>query len=145
VKVREFNPVRPWHKRFRWIFNRRTHRKLLIVDGQTAFIGGANFSSVYSGGSAGGANDTAREAGDEQRPWRDTHARLRGPIAWDLQALFLEHWIEQGGSDLRFEPADTADETGTVWLASQPARRAVAAIRCTARFWPRCAPRASAS
>jgi cardiolipin synthase len=114
VKVREFNPVRPWHRRFRWIFNRRTHRKLLIVDGHTAFIGGANFSRVYSGGSARAVRE--RES-DGERPWRDTHARVRGTIAADLQALFLEHWIEQGGSDLRAESQAPPYEPGNVWLA----------------------------
>jgi cardiolipin synthase len=114
VQVREFNPVHPWHKRFRWIFNRRTHRKLLVVDGHTAFIGGANFSRVYSGGSA----RAGKESQSAERPWRDTHARLRGPIAADLQALFLEHWIEQGGSDLRGEKFEEAPrEPGSVWLA----------------------------
>lgn len=120
VKVIEFNPVRPWHRRFRWILNRRTHRKLLIVDGHTAFIGGANFSSVYSGGSAR-ANGPDRAA--TQRPWRDTHARLRGPIAADLQALFLEHWIEQGGSHLQPEATEPASEQGSIrlMLAASPA------------------------
>jgi hypothetical protein len=47
----------------------------MIVDGEVAFIGGANFSRVYSGGSAGGQRDSAPTAanGETQRPWRDTH------------------------------------------------------------------------
>lgn len=119
VRVREFNPVRPWHRRFRWIFNRRTHRKLLIVDGDVAFIGGANFSRVYSGGSAGlqRRSDADAAKGEPQRPWRDTHARLRGPIVADLQALFLEHWIEQGGSNVDAIADRTIREPGSAWLA----------------------------
>jgi cardiolipin synthase len=118
VRVREFNPVRPWHKRFRWIFNRRTHRKLLIIDGEVAFIGGVNFSRVYSGGSASGQRDSNPKAanGEAQRPWRDTHARLRGPIVGDLQALFLEHWIEQGGSNVA-PTLGSMREPGSAWLA----------------------------
>ncbi len=55
-----------------------------------------------------------------QRPWRDTHARLRGPIVCDLQKLFLEHWISQGG--LRPEQVAAAGsvrvrEPGSAWLA----------------------------
>jgi cardiolipin synthase len=121
VRVREFNPVRPWHKRFRWIFNRRTHRKLLIVDGEVAFIGGVNFSRVYSGGSAGRQRDSAPTAayGATKRPWRDTHARLRGPIVGDLQALFVEHWIEQGGTPITTAFASVR-EPGSAWLALAP-------------------------
>ncbi len=111
VRVCEFNPVRPWHRRFRWIFNQRTHRKLLVVDREVAFIGGVNFSSVHSGGSVRG-----RKAAQAQCPWRDTHARLRGPIVADLQALFLEHWVEQGGSAIA--PASgPIREPGAAWLA----------------------------
>jgi cardiolipin synthase len=113
VRVREFNPVRPWHKRFRWAFNRRTHRKILIVDREVAFIGGVNFSRVYSSGSAGGQ----REVANAQRPWRDTHARLRGPIVADLQALFLEHWCEQGGTASSATPREPIPERGPAWLA----------------------------
>jgi cardiolipin synthase len=120
VQVQEFNPIRPWHKRFRWIFNRRTHRKLLIVDDDIAFIGGANFSRVYSGGSARskrGDSDQAAANGKAQRPWRDTHARLRGPIVGDLQALFLEHWIGQGGSAIEATSTHSFREPGSAWLA----------------------------
>src|SRR5688572_5276528 len=51
IKVLEFNPVNPLMARKQWELNRRDHRKLLIVDGRTAFLGGINISSVYSGGS----------------------------------------------------------------------------------------------
>ncbi len=54
VQVVEFNPVNPinaWRSGVDWSPNQRDHRKLLIVDGHTAFLGGINISSVYSGGS----------------------------------------------------------------------------------------------
>lgn len=51
IQVLEFNPVNPVNVRKDWLLNQRDHRKLLIVDGRTAFLGGINISSVYSGGS----------------------------------------------------------------------------------------------
>ncbi|MDP3038086.1 MAG: phospholipase D-like domain-containing protein, partial [Rhodocyclaceae bacterium] len=46
VNVLEFNPINPLLARKGWDVNRRDHRKLLIVDGQVAFVGGINISSV---------------------------------------------------------------------------------------------------
>ena len=54
VNVLEFNPINPLNARKDWDVNQRDHRKLLIVDGKTAFLGGINISSVYSSGSRGG-------------------------------------------------------------------------------------------
>ena len=51
IQVLEFNPLNPLQTRKQWELNQRDHRKLLIVDGHTAFLGGINISSVYSGGS----------------------------------------------------------------------------------------------
>lgn len=47
----EFNPVNPMQAREGWELDHRDHRKLLIVDGRIAFLGGINIGSVYSGGS----------------------------------------------------------------------------------------------
>ena len=51
IRTLEFNPVNPATAKAGWDVNQRDHRKLLIVDGQTVFLGGINISSVYSGGS----------------------------------------------------------------------------------------------
>ncbi len=53
IRVLEFNPLNPMAVRKDWELNQRDHRKLLIVDGRTAFLGGINISSVYSSGSSG--------------------------------------------------------------------------------------------
>ena len=53
IKTLEFNPVNPLQLKKGWELNQRDHRKLMIIDGQTAFLGGINISSVYSSGSAG--------------------------------------------------------------------------------------------
>ncbi len=51
VQTMEFNPVNPMQAREGWELDHRDHRKLLIVDGRIAFLGGINIGSVYSGGS----------------------------------------------------------------------------------------------
>ena len=56
VAVLEFNPVNPLAARRDWALNQRDHRKLLVIDGRIAFLGGINISSVYSGGSSKGAS-----------------------------------------------------------------------------------------
>jgi cardiolipin synthase A/B len=56
--VLEFNPINPLNARKGWEFSRRDHRKLLIIDGQIAFVGGINISSVYSSGSFGKSKST---------------------------------------------------------------------------------------
>ncbi len=65
IDVLEFNPVNPLEARKGWEVNQRDHRKLLIVDGRTAFLGGINISAVYSGGSSsrGSAQPIQRHAG----------------------------------------------------------------------------------
>lgn len=97
VRVLEFNPVNPLVARREWLLNQRDHRKLLIVDGRTAFLGGINFSSVYSGGSAGHGM-LARPAGAPA--WRDTDLQLQGPAVAELQKLFLATWAAQKGVPL---------------------------------------------
>lgn len=64
---------RPWH-----VFDPRRygldHRKLLVVDGEVAFIGGYNVGKLYA------------------TQWRDTHLRIRGPEARDLAQAFVDFW-----------------------------------------------------
>ena len=47
AQVLEFHPVNPLRKHFVWHLNDRDHRKIMLVDGRTAFIGGVNMSRVY--------------------------------------------------------------------------------------------------
>ena len=93
AQVLEFNPLNPLMSRKEWEVNRRDHRKLLIVDGRIAFLGGINISSVYSGGS--GHRHT-----DATPAWRDTHLQLQGPVVAELQKLFLAAWASQHGPPL---------------------------------------------
>lgn len=90
--VLEFNPINPLETRKGWEVSRRDHRKLLIVDGQIAFVGGVNISSVYSSGSF------HRSKPDPNKPpWRDTHLRVEGPVVGEFQDLFMATWDEQQG------------------------------------------------
>jgi cardiolipin synthase A/B len=95
VQVLEFNPANPLVAGADWALNQRDHRKLLIVDGRTAFLGGINISSVYSGGSS---KTAARTPTGAAVAWRDTDLQLQGPVVAQLQRLFLETWAQQDKS-----------------------------------------------
>lgn len=90
VRLCEYNPLRSWRRIFSRAVHLRDHRKLLVVDGRIAFVGGINISGVYSAGSAG-LPASAPEAAAAP-PWRDTHLRIEGPLAGEFQRLFLQHW-----------------------------------------------------
>jgi cardiolipin synthase len=93
VQVLEYHPVAPW--RPRWAWNRRDHRKILVCDGRTAFIGGMNISAEHAPESLGGLD------------WPDAHARVEGPAAYELDRLFREVWFKQTSRsfDLAGDPA----------------------------------------
>jgi cardiolipin synthase len=97
IKVLEFNPINPLTAKKGWELNQRDHRKLLIVDGREAFLGGINISSVYSSGSF---SPRSKRRPDGSPPWRDTHVHLQGPVASEFQKLFLATWEKQKGSPL---------------------------------------------
>ncbi|MBC7735573.1 MAG: cardiolipin synthase [Bacteriovorax sp.] len=97
IKVLEFNPVNPLDARTGWELNQRDHRKLLVVDGRIAFLGGINISSVYSGGSFSRGN---RPHTDGSLAWRDTDIELQGPVVAEFQKLFLATWAAQKGDAL---------------------------------------------
>jgi cardiolipin synthase len=98
IKIVEYNPVNPLAAKAGWDVNERDHRKLLIVDGRIAVLGGINISSVYSGGSLSrGASAGAKGKG---LPWRDTDLRIEGPAVGELQKLFLDNWQKQKGDPL---------------------------------------------
>lgn len=97
IHMLEFNPLNPLTAKAGWDVNQRDHRKLLIVDGRTAFVGGVNISSVYSGGSFSKHSKT-RPGG--KLPWRDTHLQIDGPVVAEFQKLFVETWRKQRGEPL---------------------------------------------
>ncbi len=106
IAVLEFNPVNPLEVRTQWLLNNRDHRKLLVVDGRVAFLGGINISSVYASGSVirrpgkkpPVAKGAAAPAGAPE--WRDTHLRIAGPVVGEFQRLFMQTWQKQKGPAL---------------------------------------------
>lgn len=101
VQVLEFNPINPLVSRKEWTLNQRDHRKLLIVDGHTAFLGGINISGVYSGGSFRfGSRAKPDEGAEPGLAWRDTDLQLQGPVVAEFQKLFLATWENQKGEPL---------------------------------------------
>jgi len=75
AEVRLFHPIR------RGLFPFRNHRKLLLVDDQTAWLGGINVADEYHTGRRGGA------------PWRDFLLGVEGPDAAHLRRPFLRMWV----------------------------------------------------
>ncbi|QHE89055.1 cardiolipin synthase [Hydrogenophaga sp. BPS33] len=98
IRVLEFNPLNPALARTTWELNERDHRKLLIVDGRIAFLGGINISGVYSSGSfASGGRSGTGDGKTDDTPWRDTHIQLQGPVVAEFQKMFLDTWKTQKG------------------------------------------------
>ena len=96
IRVLEYNPVNPLLARKKWEINQRDHRKLLIVDGAVAFLGGINISSVYSGGSfKQRARPKTTDGENADLAWRDTDLQIRGPVVAELQKLFIGTWDSQ--------------------------------------------------
>jgi cardiolipin synthase A/B len=99
VEVVEFNPLAPGTALKGGLegLNHRDHRKLTVVDGRVAFVGGINISGVYASVSSG--SSFGRGGGDDlpfdKRPWRDLQTRIEGPVVADLQRAFLKQWARQ--------------------------------------------------
>jgi len=109
-----YQPVR-WHTLKR--FNNRTHRELLIVDGEVGFTGGAGISAWWD------------EAQGDRPPWRDMMVRLHGPVVSSLQAVFAENWLESSGELLtdagsfphcRAEPANQPPGSAAIVVPGTP-------------------------
>lgn len=108
------------YQRLRWYslarLNNRTHRELLIVDGRIAFAGGP------------GIADWWRYPGKHKRPWRDTMARIEGPVVAALQGVAAENWLECCGEILTgreyFPDLHRAGDTTAFVVKSSPSDRA---------------------
>lgn len=74
--------------RERWSINLRSHRKIVIVDGQIAFTGGMNVGDEYLG------------LDPFFGRWRDTHLLLQGPTVLQLQEVFAIDWKYATGEEL---------------------------------------------
>jgi len=110
------------YQRLRWYslarLNNRTHRELLIVDGRIAFAGGAGIADWWAIPQRG------------KKPWRDTMARIEGPVVGALQGVAAENWLECCGEILTgpefFPDLEPAGDTTAFVVKSSPADRATA-------------------
>lgn len=78
-----------WYHGFRWYelprLNSRTHREIIVIDCEIAFVGGAGFADHWL-------------ISKPKRPrWRDTVCRIEGDAVASVQATFVENWLEASG------------------------------------------------
>ncbi len=90
IRAVPFNPFVPM---LNLVMNNRDHRKIVVVDGDTAFTGGANLADEY-------INRIARFG-----HWRDSAVRLRGAAAWSFTTMFLEFWAANRPDEPAPDPA----------------------------------------
>jgi len=121
VEVVAFNTTQGRRNRFQ--LNFRNHRKIVVVDGKTAWIGGHNVGDEYLG--------LNKRIGD----WRDTHTRLQGPAVLGAELTFATDWlwatrtsldidwdfngVAQGDCEVMIFPSDPAsefEEAGLMYL-----------------------------
>jgi cardiolipin synthase A/B len=87
------------------------HRKLLVVDGETAFLGGYNIGAVYA------------------TEWRDTHVRMEGPAARRLAQEFIDFWNRKGPPKDHIERRYAHGVDPTIMIRSTDALRLTFPIR----------------
>ncbi len=80
VRFAYYHPVRAWRVDR---VNRRTHRRILVVDGRVGFTGGVGFADEWQGHA------------ETKNHWRDLHARIEGPLVARLQGAFQQHWAKE--------------------------------------------------
>jgi cardiolipin synthase len=95
IQVVGFNAINPLKTEGKWGLTHRDHRKILIVDGKVAIMGGINISEVYS-------SIPLRRRRIKKAPihWRDTDIQIEGPAVAEFQKLFLDTWLKQKGPKL---------------------------------------------
>lgn len=102
IAVSAFHTTRGRRNRFQ--LNFRNHRKIVVVDGRVAFVGGLNVGDEYLGRGPLGH-------------WRDTHLRVRGPVVQALQRVFLAdwYWATRQVADLEWRPTATGDQIALIF------------------------------
>ena len=106
--VHWFNQIGPWTVEST---NTRTHRKLLVVDSEVAYTGGAGIADTWVGNAL------------NKEQWRDTQFKVTGPAVRLLEACFFENWLEAGGEGepvLHAQPATGSRDTRSVVIWSNP-------------------------
>ncbi|CAB3747864.1 cardiolipin synthase [Paraburkholderia humisilvae] len=107
VEMHPFATNRRFVNRFQ--LNFRNHRKIVVVDGERAFVGGHNIGVEYLGGKP------------PLSPWRDTHIEVRGPAVASIQFVFTEDWY---WATQQLPPLDAPPRARVAAAAPAPARSA---------------------
>ena len=109
VQIEKFHKPH-WYNLAR--LNNRTHRKLLVVDGQVAFTGGVGIAPQWMGNA------------QDPDHWRDSHYLVRGPVVAQMQATFLDNWLKVTGKvlhgELYFPPIAPAGAQKAQMFSSSP-------------------------
>ena len=109
VQIEKFHKPH-WYNLAR--LNNRTHRKLLVVDGQVGFTGGVGIASHWMGNA------------QDPDHWRDSHYLVRGPVVAQMQATFLDNWLKVTGKvlhgELYFPPIAPAGAQKAQMFSSSP-------------------------
>ena len=109
VQIQKFHKPH-WYNLAR--LNNRTHRKLLVVDGQVGFTGGVGIAPAWMG-----------HAQDPDH-WRDSHYLVRGPAVAQMQATFLDNWLKVTGKvmhgDVYFPPLKAVGTQKAQMFSSSP-------------------------
>jgi len=122
--------------------NRRSHRRVLVVDGKVAFSGSAGFAREWAGHA------------EDKYHWRDTQVRIEGPLVAKFQGAFEEHWVKTFGETLsgagQFPELREAGDLKAQLIASHsfsmapiPLLQATAFAAAEKRIWitnPYCTP-----
>ncbi len=111
VRILPFNTTKGEANRFQ--LNFRNHRKIVVVDGREAWVGGLNVGDEYKG------------LDPEVGYWRDTHLRVEGPVVQSVQVSFAEdwHWAAKeilGGLQWTPRPAASGAAVGMQCLPTGP-------------------------
>ena len=108
-RIRLFQFITPWEL---LSYNYRNHRRILVIDGRIGFTGGHGVSDAWTGD------------GRTKNHWRDTAARVEGPIVQQLQAAFVESWRETTGDmlgdELYFPALEPRGNVNAQVVASSP-------------------------
>jgi cardiolipin synthase len=111
IQAHQFNTTKGRANRFQ--INFRNHRKIVVVDGREAWVGGHNVGDEYLG------------QDPKSGPWRDTHIRVCGPVVQAVQLTFAEDWHWASGAMLDLEwlprPCTTGKSVAALALPSGPA------------------------
>ena len=109
VQIEKFHKPH-WYNLAR--LNNRTHRKLLVVDGQVGFTGGVGIAPQWMGNA------------QDPDHWRDSHYLVRGPVVAKMQATFLDNWLKVTGKvlhgELYFPPIAPAGAQKAQMFSSSP-------------------------